>query len=151
MSPQVTFYDTPPQGRWSVAVRMVEVAARKGKPLLVHCADPNEARAFDDHLWTFRDEAFLPHEVANDASELRDAEARIVIITTEARPIPANILVQLTPCSEAFARSFDSVVDLVDHRDPALLDASRARYRAWRDAGHKPKFVPVGPDGAPAR
>ncbi|TNF36066.1 MAG: DNA polymerase III subunit chi [Deltaproteobacteria bacterium] len=135
MSPRVTFYDVAPDGRWPTALRMVDGAARKGLPIIVHCADPREAHAFDEHLWTFRDEAFLPHEIANSAEELRDAEARIVIVTAEARPIPATILVQLTPASDAYARTFDHVIDLVDHRDPGLLQASRERFRAWRDAG----------------
>ena len=55
MSLRVTFYDTPPQGRWPVALRMVEAAARKGLSILIYCGDHGEARAFDDHLWTFRD------------------------------------------------------------------------------------------------
>ncbi|PKN55857.1 MAG: hypothetical protein CVU56_19160 [Deltaproteobacteria bacterium HGW-Deltaproteobacteria-14] len=135
MTPRVTFYDVPPEGRWPLVVHMAEAALRKGKQLLVHCADPGEARALDAHLWTFRDEAFLPHEIANRAEELVDAEAQLVIVTAEARPIPATVLLQLTPASEAFARGFESVIDVVDHRDPALLAASRERYKVWRDSG----------------
>ena len=135
MTPQVNFYDVPPDGRWPLVTHMAEAAIQKQKRLLVHCGDIDEAKALDAYLWTFKDEAFLPHEIANRPEELRDSEAHIVIVTTEARPIEASILVQLTPTSEAFARGFETVIDIVDHRDEALLAASRARYRAWREAG----------------
>ena len=135
MTPRVTFYDVPAEGRWPLVVRMAEAAMRKRKRFLVHCADPAEARALDAYLWTFRDEAFLPHEIADGAEDLVDAEAQVVIVTREVRPIPATVLLQLTPASEAFARTFESVIEVLDHRDAALVAASRERYRVWRDSG----------------
>jgi len=143
MNPRVTFYDVPPDGRWPLVVRLAEAAWRKGTAMIIHCADEQEARALDEHLWIYKDEAFLPHEVANSTASLLDREARIVIVTREERPVDAAVLVQVTPASEPYARGFGSVIDLVDHRDPALLAQSRARFRAWREAGVEPAFKPA--------
>ncbi len=146
MSPRVTFYDLPPQGRWPEVARLAEAAWRKETRLLILCGDPAEARAFDDFLWTFREDAFVPHELApSGGAPLADPDARIVIVTEEATPIKASVLVQLSPGSMAFAESFRSVIDLVDHRDEARLAASRARYKAWVATGAKPDYRKLGP------
>ncbi len=144
MSPRVTFYDVPAEGRWPEVARLAGAAWRKDKPMLILCADPQEARAFDDFLWTFRDEAFIPHELVGDGAAPRDEDARIVIVTSEHRPVVAPVLVQLSPASMGFAAGFAAVIDIVDHRDEALLAASRERYRAWRDAGVDPGYRKVG-------
>lgn len=144
MTPRVTFYDVPPDGRWPLVSRLAEAAWRKeGTRMLIHCADEAEARAIDEYLWTYREEAFLPHALANRAEELDDRLARVVIVTGEGRPIDANVLLQVTPASEAFARGFESVIDLVDHRDERLLARSRERFRAWRESGVVPAFKPA--------
>lgn len=131
-TPQVTFYDIPPEGRWPLFVRLAEAAVRKRKRLLLHCADLDEARALDEHLWTYQEESFLPHELLAPDGALRDAHARVVIATGEVA-LAADVLLQATPTSLDYARGFESVIDLVDHRDAVLLAQSRERFRAWRD------------------
>lgn len=138
--PQVTFYDIAPEGRWPLFVRLAEAAVRKRKRLLLHCADADEARALDEHLWAYQEEAFLPHELLAPDGALRDPDAPVVIATGEVA-IEANILLQATPTSMAYARGFEIVIDLVDHRAPDLLDQSRARFRAWREGDIVPKHV----------
>jgi len=140
-SPRVCFYDVAPEGRWPLLVRLAQAAWQKRLRFLILCRDRDEARAVDELLWTFEEQAFLPHELVEGAHP-EDPEARIVITTAEHDPIGATILFQLTPASEAFARRFETVIDLVDHRDPERLAASRQRFRAWRDAGSSPDYRP---------
>lgn len=137
---KVTFYDIAPDLGFVLVAKLAQAAWDKGKRLLVRCWDAAHARALDEHLWTFKDESFVPHEVCDAAEELLDREARIVITTRDSRPIAADILVQLAPCDLGFATTFDNVIDLVDHADEARLEQSRARYRAWQNAGTKPEM-----------
>lgn len=138
MKTKVTFYDIPVDHTFALAVKLAQAAWDKDKRMIVRCRDRAHADALDEHLWVFREEAFLPHEVGDDAAALRDPEARIVLTTRDARPVAGDILLQLAPCDPAFAAQFEVVIDLVDHSDEAALDASRKRYRAWLDAGTKP-------------
>jgi DNA polymerase-3 subunit chi len=138
MTTRVTFYDIPPSDRRPLLEKLVRAAWDKRKRLLVRC-HPEELADLDDHLWVFRDESFIPHEAFHDGP-LCDEEALIVLVARDARPIPADILVQLAPCDPVFARDFDTVIDLVDHAEPARLEASRARYRAWVEAGLRPEL-----------
>ena len=139
MTTRVTFYDIAPEARFQLVAKLASAAWDKGKRLLIRC-DAREATALDQHLWVFREESFVPHEVCDDPEHLLDGEARVVIATRDARTIPADVLVQLAPCELAFAQAFDTVIDLVDHGDPGRLDASRARYKAWSESGLKPEL-----------
>lgn len=143
MTTRVTFYDIPFEARFGLATRLAVHAWNKGKTMLIRCR-PQEAAALDQHLWIYREESFIPHEVADAPEALSDPEARIVITTRDTRPIPAQILLQLAPTDLAFARDFDSVIDVVDHGDPERLAASRERYRAWSDAGVEPDYKKSG-------
>ncbi len=135
----VTFYDTPPDGRWPRVARLAEAAYMKKRRAIILCADRSEATKIDEYLWSFRDDAFVPHELVAD-TEAEDATTPLVIVTSETQPIDADILIQLTPASLDFAARFVHVIDIVDHRTPELLQASRDRYKAWRTRGVTPVF-----------
>jgi len=136
---RVTFYDIAPEARFALVVKLALAAWDKSKRMLVRCSAA-DAAALDQHLWVFREESFVPHEVCDDPARLLDPEARVVLVTRDVRTIPADILLQLAPTDLAFARDFDTVIDIVDHSDPARLDASRARYKAWTDSGLRPEL-----------
>ena len=41
-------------------------AFEAGKPALILARSPEQAGQLDEKLWEFRDEAFIPHQVAGD-------------------------------------------------------------------------------------
>lgn len=138
--PRVTFYDLPAEQRLPRVATLAAAAWERGRKLLIHCADDREARALDELLWTFREESFVPHETWRPGTELRDPEARVVLVACEEDPIGADVLVQEAPASAEFARRYAFVIDLVDHRSPQAITASRARFRWWRDEGMRPDY-----------
>ena len=135
---KVTFYDIPRDHAFPLVAKLAGAAWERDKRLLVRCGDKDEAQALDDYLWTFREDAFLPHEVGDGV--LKDPRAKVVLVTSDSKPIEADVLVQLAPADLAFATSFAHVIDLVDHADDARLTASRQRFRAWSDAGTRPEL-----------
>ena len=137
----VTFYDVPAAGRQARIARLVQAAWDKGKRLLVTCADSAEASELDAFLWTFDEGSFIPHEVVGPGASVTDPDARVVLVTGEYDPIGADIVLQAAPVSQGFAGGFAYVIDLVDHRTEASVEASRARYKAWASAGTKPAFI----------
>jgi len=139
MTTRVTFYDIPDNERLPLFEKLARAAWDKRKRILIR-AHPHELAQLDDHLWTFREESFVPHEIASEDKPLLDEEAFIVLVSSDLRPIPADILVQLAPCDPVFAKAFDTVIDLVDHSEAQRLEASRARYRAWVEAGIRPEL-----------
>ncbi|MEZ4264788.1 MAG: DNA polymerase III subunit chi [Myxococcota bacterium] len=140
MSPVVTFYDTAADQRLDRIARLVEAASDRGLGVVIHCADAAAAEAVDLFLWSFKQESFIPHEQVKPGAAPEDPEATVVLVTAEERPIAADVLVQEAPCSFEFARGFAHVIELVDHRTPEALTASRQRFRDWRVAGADPTF-----------
>ena len=64
MPGQVDFYvrpETSPDALDNFACRLVEKVCQRGHHVLVVTASDTAARRFDDLLWTFRDESFVPH------------------------------------------------------------------------------------------
>ena len=134
----VTFYDVPGDARLSRIARLVAAAWERGKRLLIYCTDEAEAAQLDEWLWSYQEEAFIPHErVAASDKPLAD-NASIVLVWGEYDPIGADILLQAAPASVEFAKRYGVIIDLVDHRTPETLQASRSRYKAWCDSGVRP-------------
>ncbi len=140
MSAVVTFYDTAADQRLDRIARLVEAASGRGLGVVIHCADAAAAETVDLFLWSWKQESFIPHEQVRPGEQPEDPDARVVLVTTEERPIAAEVLVQEAPCSFAFAQGFAHVIELVDHRTPEALAASRQRFRDWRQAGADPTF-----------
>ena len=137
----VTFYDVGPEGRMRRIVTLVSAAWERGKRLVIACADAEEAEALDRELWTFDEASFIPHEVVGMGQRPTDPDARIVLVGHEEDPIGAEVLLQASPVSRAFAERFAYVIDIVDHRSEEALQASRQRYKDWAADGHKPAFI----------
>jgi DNA polymerase-3 subunit chi len=142
---RVTFYDVAAEARFQLATKLAQAAWDKAKRLVIRCRDEADARALDDHLWVFREDGFVPHEVSDGQRALMDPEARVVLVAADVWPPglaigEGDILVQLAPADAAYATAFGVVIDWVDHSDEARLSASRARYKTWVDRGLKPEM-----------
>ncbi len=137
---RVTFYDLPPADRLPFIARMAEAAHERGKRMLIHCGDPAVAEEIDEHLWVYRDETFLPHEIARPGEPLHDPEVGVVITTAEQDPISAEVLLLEAATSIEFARRYAAVIEIVDHRQPERLAESRVRFRRWRELGVEPEY-----------
>lgn len=136
---RIVFYDIAPADRFQLAAKMASAAWEKKKTLILMCHE-DELDRLDTHLWTWRDESFLPHEVWRPGQTLTDEHARILLVSSDEAPRPGHILLQLAPASHEFARTFDTVIDVVDHTDESRLAASRARYKLWTEQGQKPEL-----------
>jgi DNA polymerase-3 subunit chi len=134
----VTFYDVAADAQTPLIAGLAEAGWRKGRKVLILAADEAAGRALDEALWTWRDETFLPHELVLPGRTPVDEQARVVIVTAEEDPIGADVLLQAAPAATGFAARFAAVVDIIDRRSEAALEASRARFKVWRDLGLKP-------------
>ena len=140
MSPKVVFYDVEPDA-WDGWLYKLAAAAweRSGARLLILVDGPDRADALDAMLWSFRDEAFLPHEVVREGQPLADSDARVLISWNASNPHGANLLALDSPTDLDFASTFEVVMDVVDRRSEERLVASRERFKAWRSRGVPPE------------
>ena len=90
--------------------------------------------ALDAHLWTYREEGFLPHGTVKDgspelAADLADGRRRQ---SQSARRCASSPTVRRFPTWRPIAR----VVMLFDGNDPEAVDRARAAWKDVKAGGH---------------
>lgn len=108
----------------------------QGQRVLVVVQDDNHAVTLDQFMWTWKKGAFVPHVYDNGAVECLDEP--VVITLREENANGAQVLVAGRPCSLEFARQFQVVLDFAEVYDETLREASRDRFRAFREVGFAP-------------
>jgi DNA polymerase-3 subunit chi len=137
--PTIDFYvlsDAAPDAHLRHACRIAEQAADQGKRVFVRVANEGDIKRVDDLLWTYGDRSFLPHEVAR-AGASPSHERIHVLIGNEPPPAFRDVVINLHATIPADVGTLQHIVELVPVADE-LKRAARARFKAYRDAGHEP-------------
>lgn len=122
-----------PRFRENPLLLVCELARRcygTGKPTLILAADGEQAEALDELLWSFDEDAYLPHQIAGLDED--DEITPILIVTPEAdvpsRPLVINLRAGVAP------GPFERVLEVVP-ADPAARAPLRERWRAYQARG----------------
>ena len=104
-------------------------------PMLVLARDSAQAEALDDLLWSFEDDAYLPHQVAGDDED----ELCPILIATPEMEVPARpLLVNLR--DGVPAGTFDRVLEVVP-ADPSARGPLRERWKHYQALGFDVKKI----------
>lgn len=115
-------------------LRLVCELARKacdaGKPTLVLARSTEQAEALDDLLWSFDENAFIPHQIAGLEEDEEEAIVLIVPpgVDVAARPMVINLRDDVAP------GPFERVLEVVP-ADPAARAPLRERWRSYQAKG----------------
>jgi len=135
MTEEVAFHFNAPE-KTAYACRLLRKAYQKHARLLV-LAEPRNAAALDQMLWTMFAPEFVPH-CRNDAPAVLRASSPILIASGE---IPsdfrADVLLNLTDAMPVGYERFSRVIEVVTADEPDRLRA-RERWRQYRVSGLEP-------------
>lgn len=112
---------------------LLEKSLDRGWRVSVHLSSEERCAALDAHLWTFREESFLPHGSAQAAH----AERQPVLLTLA--PEAANGATVRFVVDGADVPALEGVERLVmmfDGHDQSQLDAARAQWKTLKAGGH---------------
>jgi DNA polymerase-3 subunit chi len=123
---EVLFYHLQRQKLERVLPALLEKSIERGWRVVVQAASEERVAALDAHLWTYRDDSFVPH------GTWREAEAReqpILLTVNDDNPNGASVRfllegVPVPPNPEAYQR----IVLLFDGDDPEAVEAARMRW-----------------------
>ena len=123
---EMLFYHLQRQPLERVLPQLLERSFERGWRVVVQAASDERVDALDAHLWTYRDDTFLPHGTARDAEA---AAHPIVLTTADHNPNSANVrfLVDGVPVPTD-AASYERIVLLFDGEDEDAVAAARARW-----------------------
>lgn len=117
-----------------IGARVVEKAWQQGHGVYVLTADAAASAAFDDLLWTFRQNSFVPHACRRaDASE-DPTGAPVLIGEHDSLPAGARVLVNLSERVPECAARCERIAEIVAGDETARIRA-RARFRSYRELG----------------
>ncbi|MCZ6718664.1 MAG: DNA polymerase III subunit chi [Gammaproteobacteria bacterium] len=132
---RVDFYvlaHTTAEDRNRYACTLAEKAWHEGHRVYIHASSLAEAEAMDQLLWTFKDIAFLPHELVRGHEE---QDVPILVGCGEHAPEAPDLMINLSHPVPAFVSRFSRIIELVDEHG-AARERARDRYRFYREQGH---------------
>jgi DNA polymerase III subunit chi len=125
---EVLFYHLQDMTLENVLPPLLEKSLERGWRVVVQSNSEERTEALDAHLWTYREDSFLPHATWRVA----DAEDQpIILVVEESNPNRANVrfLVDNAPLP-ANSDIYDRVVLLFNGDDADALAAAR---QSWTD------------------
>lgn len=129
---EILFYHLQRQPLEAVLPGLLERSLERSWRAVVQAGSSERVEALDAHLWTWRDDAFLPH-----GADAELAADHPVFLTTEAiNPNGADVLFLVDGASRPDYSGFRRVVVLFDGHDPAALADARTGWQAAKAAGH---------------
>jgi DNA polymerase-3 subunit chi len=101
--------------------------------VVVQAATEERVAALDDMLWTFQDDAFLPHGTARDGEP---AEQPIFLTTGADNPNGAAVRALVEGAEPADLSAYERVLVLFDGNDDEALAKARGQWKSLKDEGH---------------
>ncbi len=123
---ELLFYHLHRQPIEKVLPAMLEKSLERGWRVIVQAASEERMEALDAHLWTYRDDNFLPHGTAKES----DADAQPVLLTTrDDNPNSAVVRFLIDGAAvPADAKNYQRIVLLFDGEDEDAVASARAHW-----------------------
>jgi DNA polymerase III subunit chi len=126
---EILFYHLQRQPIEKVLPVLIERSLERGWRVTVQSSSDERIDALDAHLWTYRDDSFLPHGTYKESA----APEQPVLLTVNDENLnraSVRFLIDDSPIP-ADAATYDRLVLLFDGEDEVAVDTARSR---WRDA-----------------
>lgn len=130
---EVLFYHLTESRLEDALPPLLEKSLERGWRVSVHLGSEERRAALDAHLWTFREESFLPH--GSDLAAHADRQPVLLTLSQEA----ANGATVRFVADAAELPVLDGVERLVlmfDGHDQEQLEAARAQWKNLKSDGH---------------
>lgn len=139
---QIDFYllaSQDPTTRWDFCCRLIEKVQKLGHKVLVSLDTEEEAKAFDQLLWSFRPESFVAHGLIGDA---RYKNLNVEITFSEEAGDHQDVLLNLGKRIPACFSRFIRVSEFVTE-DEATKTWTREHYRFYKERGYPIETRPI--------
>jgi DNA polymerase-3 subunit chi len=143
---EVRFYHLTERPLESVLPVLLEKSLERGWRVVVRGMAPARIEALTNHLWTYRDDSFLPHGTASDGEPARQP---VWLGCNAENPNNANTLFLIDGAEavpDELAR-METTAILFDGLDEAALTRARDQWRAVTGASLKAVYWAQTPDG----
>jgi DNA polymerase III subunit chi len=130
---EVLFYHLQNQPLERLLPELLEKCLERQWRAVVQLGSEERRDAIDAHLWTYRDDGFLPHGTIKDGHA---AEQPVWITAEGDNPNAANVRFLADGSEVANYGDYQRLVVLFDGNDPDAVDKARASWTMVKQAGH---------------
>lgn len=130
---EVYFYHLQNQPLEKVLPQLLEKCLERGWRCVVQAQSDERVQALDQHLWTWRDDSFLPHGTDRETNL---ADQPVLLTTSEANANGAHVRFFVEGASSEDIAGYERAIHLFDGNDPDAVDNARAQWKASQAAGH---------------
>jgi DNA polymerase III subunit chi len=130
---EVLFYHLKGQTPEQVLPALLQKSVDRGWRAVVQASSEERVEALDAHLWTWRDDSFLPHGTWREADA---AQQPILLTIYDHNPNGAAVRFLIEGAVvPSDAAAYQRLVLLFDGEDPDAVDAARAHWTEAKSAG----------------
>lgn len=110
------------------------MALERGQKIFILTGTEASSRELDELMWQYPEGRFIPHTLVED----KESEKAPIKIGTLSGLNPADVVINLCPDAVPDPERFSRVLEVVPFADEEK-EASRAKYRIYRNLGLKPR------------
>ncbi len=141
---EILFYHLQSQPLEQVLPGLLERSLERQWRVVVQVGSEERRDALDAHLWTYRDDSFLPHGTAKEA---RASEQPVWLTAADDNPNGATVRFLADGATTADHAAYQRVVILFDGNDPDAVDRARGEWTTAKAAGHDATYWQQTPNG----
>ena len=136
---RISFYilkSSQEHDRQVFACRLIEKAHAKGNQIYIHADSQEQANQFNDLLWSFRSDSFVPHQLMYDTSQTTQDDCPILIGHESTPPRLMNLLINLSSEQPIFFSQFERVAEFINDNETTKA-LGRERYQFYKERGYE--------------
>lgn len=130
---EVLFYHLTESKLEDALPPLIDKSVERGWRVAVKARDPARRDMLDAHLWTFREDSFLPH--GTDEGGQPDRQP-VLLTTSDENLNNATVRFFVDGAEAASIDAYDRIVFMFDGYDQEQLEGARAQWKKLKAEGH---------------
>ena len=141
---EVLFYHLTESKLEDALPALLEKSVERRWKVVLQTIDEERRDRLDQHLWTFREESFLPH--GTDAGDFADQQPILLTASAE-NGNAATVRFVVDGAEPPDLAPYERVVFMFDGYDNSQLEGARAQWKKLKGEGHSLTYWQQSPEG----
>jgi DNA polymerase-3 subunit chi len=141
---EVWFYHLERTGLDQALPELLDKTLSRGWKAIVRSSSPDRLEHLDGWLWSWRDDSFLPHGLAEEPYAARQP---VLLTTGEANPNGAEALFLIDGAEPGNLQGYARALILFDGKDEGQLGLARAQWKVLKGQGAALSYWKQSPEG----
>lgn len=141
---EVLFYHLTESKLEDALPPLLDKSLERGWRVVVQAGSAEKRDALDAHLWTYRDDSFLPH--GTDEQDFPQDQP-ILLTTAPDNPNAAAVRFLVAGAAPPPLDAYERVIFLFDGYDQAEVEAAREHWKRLKAEGHQLTYWQQNSDG----